>query len=173
MWSTLCWMFSLFYATELHVTWSNGLSLALTCFHAVDKAFLQSVVTYIGCALVGEVSCQLLTAEAEIYTHYKSLLQHYVFSVCYVFTSRGLVVASNNAIKALGCWPSPAQLFLVLSPAGLMTIFYCLMTLGVMQLFTHAASPVNCCWSSPAQSFVPRPFMCLATHRSVGWVNCC
>jgi hypothetical protein len=32
------------------------------------------------------------------------------------------------------CWPSPAQLFLVPSPAGLMTIFYCLTSLGVVQL---------------------------------------
>jgi hypothetical protein len=31
------------------------------------------------------------------------------------------------------CWPSPGQSFLVLSPMGLMTIFFCLITLGVMQ----------------------------------------
>jgi hypothetical protein len=32
------------------------------------------------------------------------------------------------------CWSYQAQSFLVVSPAGLMTIFYCLMTLGVPQL---------------------------------------
>jgi hypothetical protein len=31
------------------------------------------------------------------------------------------------------CWPSPSQSFLVPSPAGLMTIFYCLRPLGVVQ----------------------------------------
>jgi hypothetical protein len=31
------------------------------------------------------------------------------------------------------CWSTAAQSFLVLSPVGLVTIFYCLMTLGVMQ----------------------------------------
>jgi hypothetical protein len=32
------------------------------------------------------------------------------------------------------CWPSPAESFLAASPAGLMTIFHCLTTLGVLQL---------------------------------------
>jgi hypothetical protein len=31
------------------------------------------------------------------------------------------------------CWPSPAQLFLVPSPGGLMTICYCVTILGVVQ----------------------------------------
>jgi hypothetical protein len=32
------------------------------------------------------------------------------------------------------CWSSPTQTFLVVSPAGFMIVFYCLATLGVVQL---------------------------------------
>jgi hypothetical protein len=32
------------------------------------------------------------------------------------------------------CWSSPVQSFLVSSPAGFMTIFYCLTALGVVRL---------------------------------------
>jgi hypothetical protein len=38
------------------------------------------------------------------------------------------------------CWPSPGQSFLVPSPAGLMTIFYCLTALGVV---THSLSRIQ------------------------------
>jgi hypothetical protein len=50
------------------------------------------------------------------------------------------------------CWSSPVQWSLVLSPAGLMTIFYCLTATP-----RHAGSGrvgsgrVNCCWFSPVQ----------------------
>jgi hypothetical protein len=47
------------------------------------------------------------------------------------------------------CWPSPAQWFLVPSPTGLMSIFYCLTALGAFWL-------TDCCWASPAQWFMVR-----------------
>jgi hypothetical protein len=51
------------------------------------------------------------------------------------------------------CWSSPAPSFLVPSPAGLMTIFYCLTTLGVVQLIR----PVQ-----PSRSWfrAPWPYFC-------------
>jgi hypothetical protein len=39
------------------------------------------------------------------------------------------------SVRVNCCWPSPAQPFLVPSSAGLMTIFFCLTTPGVMQLY--------------------------------------
>jgi hypothetical protein len=39
------------------------------------------------------------------------------------------------------CWTLPAQSSLVQSPTGLMTIFYCLSTLGVVQLSTLLGRP--------------------------------
>jgi hypothetical protein len=40
---------------------------------------------------------------------------------------------TNQVDRAYCCWPSPAQSFLVPSPAGLMTTFYSLTTLGVLK----------------------------------------
>jgi hypothetical protein len=38
------------------------------------------------------------------------------------------------------CWPSPAQSFLIPSPAGLMTKFYSFMTLSTSKIFYHRRS---------------------------------
>jgi hypothetical protein len=50
------------------------------------------------------------------------------------------------------CWFLPAQSRLVLGPAGLVTIFLCLTTLGVMQLLSSVwVIRVNCYRCFPAQ----------------------
>jgi hypothetical protein len=84
--------------------------------------------------------------------HFSKTLQHQIswksvqrFSRCYMSSDGRLDLASwrrtatvlwNNSCNKVGshrlnyCWPSPAQSFLVPITAGLVKIFYCLMTLG-------------------------------------------
>jgi hypothetical protein len=54
------------------------------------------------------------------------------------------------------CWALPAQSFLVLSLAALKTIFYCLITLGVVPLLSvfQSVCLVNFWWPLPAQLFL-------------------
>jgi hypothetical protein len=73
------------------------------------------------------------------------------------------------------CWlPLPAQSFLFLSPGGLMAIFYCLMTLGVMRCnslgmdhtentVSSNSSSVVVCWFVSAETCLSRHCLAMST----------
>jgi hypothetical protein len=85
------------------------------------------------------------------------------------------------------CRSSPVQSFLVPSPAGLMSIFYCLSALGVVQLGRNNLWLLNRCWPSSAQWCLVQSstrlmtiFSCLSAlgvvqlGRTNRWLlNCC